>query len=36
LIDVHGEAFLEAELAGIGGFQLRTEGIGHSMQFHGV
>jgi hypothetical protein len=31
LIDEHREAFLEAELGGIGGFQLRTEGIGHSV-----
>jgi len=36
LIDEHGEALLEAELAGIGGFELRTEGAGHSVQFHGV
>jgi hypothetical protein len=36
LIDEHRKALLEAELAGLGGFQLRTEGIGHSVQFHGV
>src|SRR5437764_2300762 len=36
LIDEHRKAFLEAELAGIGGFQLRMEGIGHSVQFHGL
>ncbi len=36
LIDEHGEAFLEAELAGIGGLDLRPEGVGHSVQFHGV
>jgi hypothetical protein len=34
LIDQHREAFLEAELTGIGGFHLRTESIGHSVQFH--
>jgi hypothetical protein len=36
LLDEQCEALLEAELAGIGGFQLCTEGIGHSVQFHGV
>jgi hypothetical protein len=36
LIDEHGEALLEAELVGIGGFQLRTEGVSHSVQFHRV
>jgi hypothetical protein len=36
LIHQQAEAFFEAELAGIGGFQLRVEGIGHSVQFHGV
>jgi hypothetical protein len=36
LIHQQREAFFEAELAGFGGFQLCTEGIGESMQFHGV
>jgi len=36
LINEQREAFFEAELAGFGGFQLRAEGVGDSVQFHGV
>src|SRR4030081_2467896 len=36
LIDEHAHALFEAELAHIGGFQLSAEGVGHSVQFHGV
>ena len=36
LIHQHGEALLEAELAGIGALILRAEGVGHAVQFHGV
>ena len=36
LIDQQGKAFFEAELAGFGGFQLSAEGVGDSVQFHGV
>src|SRR5215475_166769 len=36
LIDDQREAFLEAELAGFGGFQLSAEGVGQSVQFHGM
>ena len=36
LIDQQRKAFFEAELAGVGGFQLCAEGVGHSVQFHGV
>jgi hypothetical protein len=36
LIHEHGKAFFEAELGGFGGFQLRAEGVGDSVQFHGV
>ena len=36
LIDEHGKAFFKAELTGFGGFQLRAEGVGDSVQFHGV
>ena len=34
LIDDQGKAFFEAQLTGFGGFQLRTESVGESMQFH--
>jgi hypothetical protein len=36
LIDEHREALLEAESRGIGGLDLRAEGIRHSVQFHDV
>src|SRR5204863_4288039 len=36
LIDEQREAFFEAEVAGVGGFQLSAEGVGNSVQFHGV
>ena len=36
LIDEHSKALLEAELAHVGGFQLRAEGLGHTVQFHGI
>src|SRR3954467_6045037 len=36
LIDQHGKAFLETELAHVGGFQLRAKGIGHAVQLHRV
>src|SRR6266571_7192871 len=36
VIDEHPKTLLEAELAQVGGFQLRAEGIRHSVQFHGV
>jgi len=36
LVHQQGETFFEAELAGFGGFHLRTEGVGESVQFQGV
>jgi hypothetical protein len=36
LIDEESKTFFEAELAGVGGFQLGVEGLSHSVQFHGL
>src|SRR6266704_1036226 len=36
LVDEQAEALLEGKLAHVGVFQLSAEGIGHSVQFHGV
>jgi len=36
LVHEHAKALLESELAHIGVSQLLAEGIGHSVQFHGV
>src|SRR5437763_14021571 len=34
LVDQHSKAFIETELAHVGGFQLRAKGIGHAVQLH--
>jgi hypothetical protein len=35
LIDEQSKTFFKTELVRVGGFHLRTEGIGQTVQFHG-
>jgi hypothetical protein len=36
LVDEQAKALLKGELTHVGVFQLSAEGVGHSVQFHGV